>query len=223
MAIIELFEMQHSPYCIPIARMLEGCSLAFRRHEVPNWDRRAIGSLTGGMYYQVPVIVDGDEVIHDLPDDPYRVARHIDTRYGGGRFFPPAWAGIHEMIIGEFEDRFEGAGFKLCDIHYIASVADPGERAMVIRHKERRFGVGCVEQWKRDQESLRAAFESLIEPLDQRLRASPFLLGSELLFADLALYGVLGNYTYKGWNQLPEHMNGLRAWFARVAGWSIAT
>ncbi|MCU0787553.1 MAG: glutathione S-transferase family protein [Verrucomicrobia bacterium] len=217
---MKLFELRHSPYCIPIVRMLEGFSIPFQRREVPNWDRREIGRLTGGAYYQVPVVVDGDEVIHDLPGDPYRVARHIDTRYGGGRLFPPAWTGIHEMIIGEFEDRFEGAGFKLCDIHHVASIADPGERAMVIRHKERRFGVGCLEQWRRDEDSLRAAFESLIEPLDQRLRASPFLLGNELLFADLALYGVLGNYTYQGWNQVPGRMAGLRKWVERVAGWS---
>lgn len=217
---IELLEMQHSPYCIPIVRMLEGCSISFTRREIPNWDRREIGNLTGGEYYQVPVVIDDGQVIHDLPDDPYRVARHVDARHCGGRFFPSAWTGVHEMLIGEFEDRFEGAGFKLCDIHYIDSITDDGERAMVIRHKERRFGAGCVEQWKRDHDALRAAFESLIAPLDQRLSAAPFLLGADPVFADFALYGVVGNYTFKGWNKIPDRMQGLRAWYDRLAGWA---
>ena len=84
---LELLEMQHSPYCIPIVRMLEGCSIPFKRREIPNWDRREIGELTEGKYYQVPVLVDGGSAIHDLPDDPYRVARHIDAHHCGGAFF----------------------------------------------------------------------------------------------------------------------------------------
>ena len=216
---IELFEMRHSPYCIPIVRMLEACSVPFTRREVPNWDRREIGRLTGGKYYQVPIIVDNGEVVYDLPDNPYRVARHVDARHCKGRFFPREWTGVHEILIGEFEDRFEGAGFKLCDIHYVDAIEDDGERAMVRRHKERRFGVGCLEQWKRDEASLRSAFEALIEPLDERLRAAPFLLGGQPLFADFALYGVLGNYTYKGWNKLPNRLKAVADWFERTTAW----
>jgi glutathione S-transferase len=216
---LELLEMKHSPYCIPIARMLEGCGVPFNRREIPNWDRREIGRLTGGKYYQVPVLIDGNTVVHDRPDDPYRVARHVDARHCGGRFFPKEWTGVQEILIGEFEDRFEGAGFKLCDIHYVPSIKDVGERAMVIRHKERRFGVGCLDHWKRDQAKLRAAFEALIEPLEARFRASPFLLGEQPLFADCALYGVLGNYTFNGWNSLPKRLKGVTAWFKRMSNW----
>lgn len=217
---VELLELRHSPYCIPIVRMLEGCAVPFERREIPNWDRREIGRLTGGRYYQVPALVDDGEVVFDVPEDPYRVARHVDTRHCGGRFFPSAWAGVHEILIGEFEDRFEGAGFKLCDIHYVPAIKDDGERAMVVRHKERRFGVGCLDQWKRDAAALRAAFEALIEPLDARFEAAPFLLGDQPLFADCALYGVLGNYTYKGWNTLPARLRQVNAWFERMSKWT---
>ena len=216
---IELLEMRHSPYCIPIARMLEGCSVPLNRREIPNWDRREIGRLTGGKYYQVPVLIEDGQTVYDLPEDPYRVARCVDQRHCGGRFFPEAWAGVHEILIGEFEDRFEGAGFKLCDIHYVASIADEGERAMVIRHKERRFGIGCLEAWQRDQDALRTGFEALLEPLEGRLKASRYLLGPDPFFADFALYGVLGNYTFKGWNQLPSRLKAVSAWFERMAGW----
>ena len=205
---LELLEMKHSPYCIPIVRMLEGCRVPFTRREIPNWDRREIGRLTGGNYYQVPVLLDGTSVVHDQPDDPYRVARHADAKHCGGRFFPAAWGGVQEILIGVFEDRFEGVGFKLCDIHYVPSIRDDGERAMVVRHKERRFGVGCLE--------------ALIEPLDARFQSTPFLLGDQPLFADFALYGVLGNYTFNGWNALPPRLEGVTGWFDRMSRWSAA-
>lgn len=219
---LELYEMQHSPYCIPIVRMLEACAVVFERREIPNWDRREIARLTSGRYYQVPVLMDDGEAVFDLSDDPYRVARHLDVRHCGGRFFPEEWTGVNEILAGEFENRFEGAGFKLCDIHYVPGIKDVGERAMVIRHKERRFGVGCLDQWRQEESTLRAAFEALLEPLDRRLSASPFLLGDQPLFADLALYGVLGNYTFKGWNELPARLGAVRDWFERLARWRVA-
>lgn len=218
---IELLEMRHSPYCIPIVRMLEACSVPFQRREIPNWDRREIGRLTDGSYYQVPVLLDAGKVVYDRPEDPYRVARHVDAHHCGGRFFPEDWRGVHEILISTIEDEFEGAGFKLCDIHYVDSITDAGERAMVIRHKERRFGAGCVEEWKRCEQELRTAFETMLLPLEGRLAASPFLLADQPVFADFALYGVLGNYLYKGWNTLPENLTVVRVWFERMAGWTV--
>lgn len=220
---LELLEMRHSPYCIPIARMLEACRVPFEHREIPNWDRRQIGALTNGLYYQVPVILDNGEAIYDRAEDPFRVARHVDANHCGARFFPREWAGVHEMLIADFEDRFEGAGFRLCDIHYVDSIQDPGERAMVIRHKERRFGTGCLDAWKRNETTLRAEFEALIEPLDQRLRSAPFLLGQSPFFCDFALYGVLGNYTFNEWNTLPQQLEGVLTWFERMRNWSVAT
>jgi glutathione S-transferase len=216
---LELLEMRHSPYCIPIVRMLEACSVPFKKREIPNWDRREIGRLTGGHYYQVPVLIDGHDIVHDSPADPYRLARHVDVHHCGGCFFPAEWEGVHEILLADIEGRLEEAGFKLCDIHYVPSILDDGERAMVIRHKERRFGVGCLDQWTNERNKLQATFLEMLEPLDQRFRASAFLLGPDPVFADFALYGVLGNYTFQGWNELPDRLESLQDWFDRVRSW----
>jgi glutathione S-transferase len=160
-------------------------------------------------------------VVYDLPEDPYRIARHVDSRHCGHRFFPPEWVGIHEILISEFENRFEDVGFKLNNIHYIPSIADVGERAMSVRHKERRYGPGCVDQWRRNEDALQTKLDRLLEPMDRRLSVSPFLLGQDPVFADCALYGVLGNYTYNNWNGLPDRMKALRDWFDRLTQWRV--
>ena len=43
-----LHEMSHSPYCIPVARILEAYGVPFERVPVPPWDRRQVARLTDG-------------------------------------------------------------------------------------------------------------------------------------------------------------------------------
>lgn len=218
---LQLLEMRHSPYCIPIARMLEACGLDFDRVEIPNWDRRKVAEVTHGAYYQVPVLVDGSTVVFDTVEEPFRVARYVDKQRGGGTFFPKEWTGVHELLLSHIEDTLEGMAFKLCDIHYVSSIADVGERTMVLRHKERRYGVGCLDQWKRDAAALKTRFQRALEPLDARLRHSLFLLREQPVFADFALFGILGNYTFKEYNRFPSGFPSLQAWYERMAGYRI--
>ena len=52
---LTIYEMPHSPYCIPIKRALDAFAIPHERVPVPNWDRGKIMALTDGAYYQVPV------------------------------------------------------------------------------------------------------------------------------------------------------------------------
>jgi glutathione S-transferase len=58
----------------------------------------------------------------------------------------------------------------------------PGERALYTLIKERKFGAGCVDQWKRDREVLLERARSLLAPTVSTLRPT---------LADAALYGNL--------------------------------
>lgn len=75
---------------------------------------------------------------------------------------------------------------------------------MLIRHKERKFGKGCVREWTAQRRSLCAQFAGLLKPIDNMLAASPFLLSDRPLFVDYNLYGVLGNYLFNGKTKLPK-------------------
>jgi glutathione S-transferase len=51
------------------------------------------------------------------------------------------------------------------------------------------------------------------------LQHQPFLLGNSPVFADFLLYGILTNFTWKGWNQIPSEMTALKLWLERMRGW----
>src|SRR5690606_25685687 len=137
-----LHELAHSPFCIPVRRILEAYERPFECVAVSASDRRGLARLTGGAYYQVPVLEDGGRVVHETAEDPLAVAHYLDMEVAGGGLFPAHCAGIQEIIIAHIEDTLEGIGFRLSDPGYVDAIEDLGERVMVIRHKERKMGVG---------------------------------------------------------------------------------
>jgi glutathione S-transferase len=82
---------------------------------------------------------------------------------------------------------------------------------MAIRHKERKFGKGCVEQWTSQRAVLTAQFTELLRPMDSMLASSKFLVADRPLFVDYDLAGILGNFLYNGKTCLPA-LRHLRRW-----------
>lgn len=218
---LTLYDLPHSPYCLPIKRILEALKQPFAIEDVPNWDRRKVIELTGGAYYQVPVLVHDGKVIFESGAESNDVARYVDTTFVGGRLFPATLAGLQDILVRHLDDEVEGATFRCCDAFYVDSISDPGARVMVLRHKERKFGRGCVAQWKANIEGLRSGAAEHFARFDAMLRNKPFLLGEQPVYADFLLWGILTNYTWNGWNEIPSDMNSLRAWFERMKSFSF--
>ena len=212
-----LYQFPHSPYCLPISRALEALGVGFDVVNVSNGNRAELIRLTGGAYYQVPVLKAGDRLVFDSGGDGLDVPRFIDREFGGGRLFPESLEGLQQILVPHIENTVEIPVFKLTDIHYIPSIPDPVERGMVIRHKERRFGRGCVDQWRAGQESLLAEAVALLKPFELIVAGQPFLLGATPAYTDFALYGILANLTFHGWNPFPEGLPHLRRWFSRIS------
>lgn len=209
-----LYEMAHSPFCIPIARVLDACGVAFERREIPNWDRTELLRLTNGAYYAVPVLVHNGNIVWDGDES---IAAYLDRTIAGGRLFPAQLTAAQDCIIDFIEQQVEDRTFKLVDIHYVPSIADTAHRGMVIRHKERKFGRGCVDAWRRDALQIRAEADQLLSRFETTLRHQHFLLRDSPVYADFLLYGILGNLTYKGWNTLDASQTALREWQSRMA------
>ncbi|HIG26448.1 MAG TPA: glutathione S-transferase family protein [Verrucomicrobiales bacterium] len=213
---IQLFEMLHSPYCIPIALILRNCGQDYESIDVPNWDRSKVIEMTKGNYYQVPVLVHGEKVVYEESNCSLNVARYVDNTFCGGRLFPDQISGSHEVLVDYIEDQLEALSFKLADIVYIDSIRNLSNRIHVLRHKERRFGVACVDQWKVDQDSLRSEFLRELDRFKGTLVQNVFLYGDQPVYADYALYGVLGNYGYFAQNRLSDEQGWLCAWKERL-------
>lgn len=217
-----LYQMPHSPYAIPIRQALVACRVAHGIREVPNWDRSEIIRLTEGRYYQVPLLVHDGRVVFESGPDSLDVARYVDAAWAGGRLFPEALCAANLCLTQWIEDALEAHTFKLADIHYIPGIDDLVARSMVVRHKERKFGRGCLESWTREAAQIRASLDRLLLPFCTTLNEAPHLLGSTPVYADFALFGVLENLTFNAWNQFSQEQAALQDFVHRLRAWRFA-
>ncbi len=213
---LTLVQIAWSPFVIPVRMMLEAASVPYRTLDLEYWDRRPVIELTGGAYYAVPTLVDGDPsppvAVYEPRDDTVEVARYVDAKLGLG-FFPSELEGLNQILVGYCEGQIEDVGFRLDDIYQLPAIQDVTERGMAIRHKERKFGKGCLDQWRAQKDQLMVRLEELLVPLDRMLSQQAFLLGQRPVYADYSLAGVLGNYMYTGDNTLPPQLTHLRRWY----------
>lgn len=213
---LKIYELEHSPYCIPITQALIALGVDFESVVVPSGDRSAVIQATKGAYYQVPVLEHGDRVIYESSDRSLDIAHYIDNEFADGRLFPADSAGLQEILVEHIENEVEGYTFRLCDIHYLPAIDDLVGRTMSVRHKERRFGRDCIDRWRANKMNLKAELDRLLARFDQTLRHRDFLLGTVPQYVDFALLGVIGNYTYRGYNKLSEDQTALAAWVERI-------
>ncbi len=214
---LTIYQMEYSPFCIPITAALRACGAEFKTCEIPNWDRSEILRLTGGTYYQVPILVHDGQIITESSAESEDIARYIDRQFAGNRLFPARLDGLQPIVIEFLSDQLEFHIFRLLDPHTLDHISDPVARGLFLRHKERKFGRGCVEQWRRDAGQIRAAADRLLERFEITLRHAPFLFGEAPVYADFLLFGILGNLTYHGHNQLNAKQTALAAWVEKMA------
>ena len=219
---LTLFALPHSPYCIHIKRILDAFGVEYHTVDVPNWDRRAVIEASGGAYYQVPMLLHDGAAIYESQADSNDIARYLDAKWAGGRLFPRSLEGLQDIIISYLDDEVEAATFRACDVHYLDSITDPVGRVMVLRHKERKFGRGCVDEWKRNLEALRQDAGLHFRRFDAMLQQHPFLFGDKPVYADFLLFGIVSNYTWNGWNQLPDDVSALKKWNDVIRTWKHA-
>lgn len=215
---IRLYQYPFSPFCIPITRILEAANIAFESVEIPPWDRSAIIEVTGGHYYQVPLLVAEDDVVFESSGDSQDIAHYVDRSFTGGRLFPEAATGLHEILLRYLEHEVEDVSFRISDPDRTFSIPDLVARTMMIRFKERKFGRGCVQEWARRKPDLLGQLWQLLVPIEARLKHSRYLLSNDdPIYADFLLYGLMGNITHGGYTDLPEEWGAIRDHTVRVA------
>ena len=213
---IELIQFPWSPFCIVQRRILEFSGIKFKITNVPNGDRSLVWRLSRQRYYAVPIIRDGKAVIFEVNEDSQVIAKYIDSKFKLDLF---SWEleGVQSILWRYIENDIEGVGFKLNDIFWEEMVLST-DRLRFLRHKERKFGRGCIDQWRSDQKQLLAQLEQRLVPFEEMLLYKPFLLDTRPRFVDFDLYGMLANFLYSGHYRLPAGHNNLKAWYRRMTG-----
>lgn len=217
---IELIQFPWSPFCIVTRRILEFSQARFRIRNIPNGERSLIWKLTKGNYYGVPTIRDGREVIFEMSEDTQVIAKYIDAKYSLG-LFPADLEGVQSILWRNIENDVEGVCFKLNDIYWKEFVpAD--DHLRFLRHKERKFGRGCIDQWRAMKPQLLQQLEDALLPFEEMLAHKPFLLDRRPRFVDFDLYGMLGNFLFSGHYRLSKAHNHLRDWHHRMEKITLA-
>jgi glutathione S-transferase len=211
---IELIQFPWSPFCIVQRRILEFSGTHFKITNIPNGDRSLVWRLTRQRYYGVPIIRHGKAVIFEVSDDSQVIAKYVDTKLKLG-LFPWELEGVQSILWRYIENDIEGPCFRLNDIYWRDAVA-PSDRLRFLRHKERKFGRGCIDQWKGQQKDLLTQLEERLIPFEEMLMFRPFLLEDRPRFVDFDLFGMLGNFLYSGRYRLPAKHTRLKAWHRRM-------
>jgi glutathione S-transferase len=212
---IELIQFPWSPFCLVQRRILEFSGVKFKIINLPKTgDRSLIWKLTKENYYGVPILRDGAKVIYETGEDTQDLGRYLDAKLKLG-LFPAEREGVQAILCRYFEHEVEAVGFKLNDI-YFKKFVTKADQVAFIRHKERKFGRDCLDQWRANQKALLLQLEQILAPCEQMLAHSEFLLGDRPLFVDFELFGILDNFMFSGHYTLPKSQPHLRRWHQRL-------
>ena len=212
---IELIQFPWSPYCIVQRCILEFAGARFKITNIPNHDRSLVWKLTRQRYYGVPIVRDGKDVIFELNDDSQVIAKYLDAKFQLG-LFPVELEGIQSILWRCIENEIEGAGFRLNDIYWKENLS-PADQLPFLRFKERKFGRGCIDQWRKQQSEWLKRLEQDLVPFEEMAAHHPFLLGDHPRFVDFDLFGMLENFLYSGHYKLPSAHNYLKDWHRRMS------
>ena len=211
---IELIQFPWSPFCIVQRRILEYAGVSFKITNIPNTYRSLVWRLTKQRYYGVPIIRDGKSVIFEVGEESQVIAKYLDSKLQLG-LFPWELEGVQSILWRYIESELEGPCFKLDDVYW-RQIVPPAEQLAFLRHKERKFGRGCLDSWRRQQKELLTQLEQQLVPFEEMLAHKPFLLDQRPRFVDFDLFGMLGNFLYSGHYRLPAAHSHLRQWHRRM-------
>src|SRR5581483_2188071 len=187
---------------------------------IPSGDRSLVWKLTRGRYYGVPLIRDGRTVVFETDKDSQVIAKYLDEELELN-LFPRQWDGVEAILWRYIESQIEDMTFRLNDIHWQEFVPK-SEQVVFLRHKERKFGRGCIDQWRAQQSQLIKTLTERLVPFELMLAQHKFLLDDQPHFVDFNLYGMLANFLYSGHYKLPKAHSRLNAWYTRLSKLKLA-
>ncbi len=183
---MKLYRFRHSSYARKVQKLLELLHQTHELIEVAYADRNELAELTGGYVYVPVLVTDAGQVLIESR----AICQRLLAATSGHTLVPsplegPIWA-YNDFVDGPLEDVM----FRIASPATRSAWPTPGERALYVMNKERKFGAGCIDAWLREQPALIAKARSLLAPTLSTLTKQPFLFGNAPTLADAALFGV---------------------------------
>lgn len=215
---MKLYRFRYSPFARKVQMLLDLLGHRYELIEVPYSDRRELATVTGGYIY-VPVLVDDDGTVHVESRD---ICLHLLARSPDRGLVPrgeeaAVW-GYADFADGVLEDVL----FRIASPAVRAAWSNPSDRALYVLIKERKFGMGCVDQWQANRAALIERARVLLSPTAQTLAVRPFLFGQAPTLADAALYGLCAMMEEADPALLPQLAEALVPFMRRVEAEALA-
>jgi glutathione S-transferase len=135
---------------------------------------------------RVPVIIDGDKVIHDSS----AIADHLEDKYADRpSLFPGAAArGLSKFVQNWTETVLQ---VKLIRLVLLDIYSHIGQKDQVYfrQSREARFGGATLEDVVKDREQRLPAFRASLDPLRRTIERQAFLCGDAPAYADYIVFG----------------------------------
>jgi glutathione S-transferase len=212
---IELVQFPWSPFCLVQRRILEYSGTRFKITNISPQDRSLVWKLTKQRYYGVPIIMDGKTDVFEVHEETQVIGKYLDSKLSLG-LFPADLEGVQSILWRFIESEVEGTTFRLNDIYYKENIKAAADHLPYLRFKERKFGRGCIDQWKAHQKNLLKKLEENLVPFEEMLMHNSFLLGEQPRFVDFDLFGMLENFLYSGHYKLPARHKEIQKWHAHL-------
>lgn len=134
---------------------------------------------------RVPVIVDGDRVVHDS----WAIAEYLEDQYPDSPSLFPAGAGRPvALFLNTWADTVLNPAVAKLVVSDITDCLHAEDLPYFRSSREKRFGMP-LEQVTADRDAALPGFRKLLEPLRQPLRRVPFLGGEAPAYADMIVFG----------------------------------
>lgn len=209
---MKLYRFRWSPFARKVQMVLDLLGAQYDLVEVPYSDRNEMARTTGGYVYVPVLVADSGRVITESRD----ICEFLLLGEAGARLVPAPWQGpiwaYADFVDGPLEDVL----FRFASPAVRDAWPTPGDRALYVLIKERKFGAGCVDAWQRDRGVLAQKARKLLAPTLLTLASREFLFGPSPTLADAALYGVCKMLDEADSRLLPEVAEVLVPYVRRV-------
>ncbi|HVM45288.1 MAG TPA: glutathione S-transferase family protein, partial [Candidatus Thermoplasmatota archaeon] len=182
-----LYDLPISHYCVKVRRILEHKGIAYEAEYAPYHDRQDLLAVSGQDY--VPYLLWEDEGVSwsDIPD-------FLERKKPEPTIYPAGSRDLARILERWAHEVVEEAVWKYVVSDAPETFQDPRERWVFVELQERKRGP--LELMAQRKLEFLKGVVSTLQPAEDRLAESPYLLGSGPSLADFALYGAVNPIPY---------------------------
>jgi glutathione S-transferase len=199
-----LYGLDLSHYVVKAKRILEYKGIPYEYVYAPYHDRQELLRVSGQDY--VPFLLYEDEGVAwaAIPD-------FLEKKQPKPTLYPGGMRNVARVLEHWAHNVVEEAAWRIAAPDARKTFQDPRE-AWVFEELQMRKR-GDLDEYAKQKPRFTKDLVSVMAPVEDRLKESPFLLGDEPSLADFALYGALHCLPYSG-NEIPRELGATRKWYA---------